>query len=161
MRRKTRAGRSSHWQIVIGGKPSLNSEKLRKIINSARTISTENRSAIYISRQKRIKIYEYLLAKRFLRGGMSSQGGEALVFNTMVKPNGKPEETRKEGLSVEAKVMIWAHGKLSPNKKGWKKGGKEGKINTSKMGDRMGMALSRRERCVGDITRTRVKNRHR
>ena len=49
---------------------------------------------------------------------MSSQGGEALVYNTMAKPKKKPEDPSKEGLSVEEKVTIWAHGKLSPNKQG-------------------------------------------
>ena len=55
---------------------------------------------------------------------MPSRGGEARAFNTMVTPKEQPEESRKEGLSVEEKVMIWAHGKLSPNKKGWGKGRK-------------------------------------
>ena len=34
MRRKTRAGRSSHWEIAIGGNPPLNSKLLHKLINS-------------------------------------------------------------------------------------------------------------------------------
>ena len=40
MRRNTRAGRSSHWQIAIGDQPSLNSNKLNSEINSKITIST-------------------------------------------------------------------------------------------------------------------------
>ena len=56
MRRKTRAGRSSHRKIVIGFKPSLNSNKLHNEINSEITISTENRSGFYKRSQNEIKI---------------------------------------------------------------------------------------------------------
>ena len=34
MRRQTRVGRSPHWQIAMGGKASLNSNKLHRHINS-------------------------------------------------------------------------------------------------------------------------------
>ena len=49
---------------------------------------------------------------------MPSHGEEALVFNTMAKPRVPPEESNKEGLSLEEKVMVWATGKLSPSKNG-------------------------------------------
>ena len=45
MRRKTRAGGSSHWPIAIGGKTSLNSNKLHSETNSKRTISTAKTEA--------------------------------------------------------------------------------------------------------------------
>ena len=49
---------------------------------------------------------------------MESQGGEAWVFNTMVQPSAQPEESNKEGISLEEKVMVRATGKIHPNKKG-------------------------------------------
>ena len=48
MRRTTRAGSSSHWEIAIGGKPSHNSDKMRKIINLKRTSPTTKTEVRFI-----------------------------------------------------------------------------------------------------------------
>ena len=52
MRRKTRAGRCAHWQIAIGGKTSINSNKLHSKINAKRTISTEKTEADFTKDSK-------------------------------------------------------------------------------------------------------------
>ena len=67
------------------------------------------------------------------------------MFNTMVKPKGQPEETSKEGLSVEEKVMIRAQRKISPNKEGGKTGGKQGKP-TSQNGRPTGPGFIKKEK---------------
>ena len=48
MRRKTRMVGSSHWEIAIGGKPSHNSDKMRKIINLKRTSPTTKTEVRFI-----------------------------------------------------------------------------------------------------------------
>ena len=52
MRRKTRAGRSSHWRIALGGKPSLNSNKLHSGFNSKIATSTSKPNRILQKIQK-------------------------------------------------------------------------------------------------------------
>ena len=56
MRRKTRAGRSSHWHTLLGGKPPLNSNKLHIEINPKRTISKEKPNRISQRFQNKVKI---------------------------------------------------------------------------------------------------------
>ena len=45
MRRKTRAGRSSHWEMVLGCKNPLNSDKLNNEGNSITALKSAKTSA--------------------------------------------------------------------------------------------------------------------
>ena len=55
MRRKTRAGRSSHWEMMLGCNPSLNSNKLHIEDNSITAFETA-KTSLCLSKETEIQI---------------------------------------------------------------------------------------------------------
>ena len=76
IRRKTRVGRSSHCQIEIGGKRSLNSNKPHNKINSKITISTAETEVNFAKdSEKRLKSRDIYSLKGFAEKMLTPEPG--------------------------------------------------------------------------------------
>ena len=95
MRRQTRAGRCSHWQMALGCKPSLNSNKLHSRGNSKTAFPTTKTNLDFAKESEiLIKSKDIYSQQGFFGGNMITPEPEGITSGEVAEePRGSEETT--------------------------------------------------------------------